>query len=39
VFGVITGSVSGAVATVQIWDAAGAATDLTLGTAVMIGIV
>lgn len=39
VFGVITGSVSGTVATVQIWDAAGAATDLTLGTAVMIGIV
>jgi hypothetical protein len=39
VFGVITGSTSGVVATIQIWDAAGAATDLTLGTNVMVGII
>ena len=39
VFGVITGSTSGVVATIQIWDAAGAATDLTLGTPVMVGII
>ena len=39
VFGVITGATSGVVATVQIWDAAGAATDLTLGTTVMVGII